>query len=243
MKKMLKEKWLVHIISLFPDIFPGSLKYSLSGKAFEKQLWSLNIVNLRDFAQDKHHTVDDKPYGGGAGMVIKPDVLANAIDSILSNYEIDEILYMSPRGEVFKQHMAQELISKNILIICGRYEGIDQRIIDYYNIKELSIGDYILSGGEIAALTIIDACIRLIPDVIGNTDVHKEESFANETNSTNLLEYPHYTKPYEWRNIKVPDILVSGHHKNIKDWRKNQSEIVTCKKRPDIWKIYKNESI
>ncbi len=218
-------------------MFPGPLGQSLAGKALEKELWELNIVNIRDFTYDVHGTVDDTPYGGGAGMVMKPDILSAAIESI----DYDHIYYMSPRGKVFNQTKSHSLISQgHIAIICGRYEGIDQRIIDFYDVEELSIGDFVLSGGEIPAITVIDACVRQIDGVLSNPQTLDEESFG-AGKYCNLLEYPLYTRPPSWQGMDVPDVLLSGNHQKIDDWRMKQSQEITKERRIDLWKKYENK--
>lgn len=226
-----------HIITLFPEMFPGTLGHSLAGKALEQGLWSFECINMRDFATDVHKTVDDTPFGGGAGMVIKPDIISQALDSIQG--DTGTIYYLSPRGQVLDQALAKEIsASKDITLLCGRYEGIDERIIKAYNIKEISIGDYVLSGGELAAQVLLDTCIRLIPTVMGNDETAGEESFEN-----GLLEYPHYTRPAQWTDKdgkvwEVPEVLRSGHHGNIQKWRLEQSETITRERRPDLWEAY-----
>lgn len=219
------------ILTLFPDLFPGPLAASVTGVALEKKLWSLQAINIRDFAFDKRGTVDDTPYGGGAGMVLKPDVVAAAIEKNSSK----KIIYLSPRGKVFNQKIAKELAQEpEITILCGRYEGVDQRVLDEFEIFELSIGDYVLSGGEIAAYVFIDAILRNISGVLGADESLLEESFSGEF--AQLLEYPHYTKPAEWRGRKVPEILTNGHHAKINQWRKEQAIALTKKVRPDLLK-------
>lgn len=219
------------ILTLFPDLFPGPLAASVTGSALVKNLWSISPINIRDFAFDKRGTVDDTTFGGGAGMVLKPDVLANAIESSGAK----KIIYLSPRGKVFNQKIAQELAKEEeITILCGRYEGVDQRVLDEFEIEEISIGDYVLSGGEIAAYVFIDAILRNVSGVLGADDSLNEESFSGEYE--NLLEYPHYTKPAEWRGRKVPEILTGGHHAKINQWRKEQAIALTKKVRPDLIK-------
>ncbi len=225
--------FLARIFTLYPDYFPGPLNKGLYGKAMEKKIWDLETVNIRDYADDKHKTVDDTPYGGGFGMLIKPDVLAAALDEKLTSDE--KIYYLSPKGKLFDQKLAKKLSNeKTINLICGHFEGVDQRVIDSRNIVELSIGDFILSGGESAAFVIMDAILRLIPGVIGNNNSIYEETFEN-----GLLEYPQYTKPQVWEEKSVPDVLLSGDHAKIKDWRLSQSEAITRDRRPDLWQKYK----
>jgi tRNA (guanine37-N1)-methyltransferase len=273
------------LLTLFPEMFPGVLAHSLAGKALEKGLWSYEAINIRDFATDKHGTVDDTPYGGGAGMVMKADVLGAAIEFAIQSsvdrvqssdschsrengnpaevatHEINNIsdwipastgmkdglpstinrqpptklIYPSPRGKLLTQAKVNELVEhKNLTILCGRYEGVDERVLQKYNIEEVSLGDYILSGGEIAAFTILDACIRKINGVLGNPETHSQESFEGEF--ANLLEYPLYTRPAVWQGLEVPEVLQSGNHKLIAEWRKAQSEAITKARRPDLIK-------
>lgn len=225
------------IFTLFPDLFPGPLAASITGAALEKKLWSLEAINIRNHAFDARGTVDDTPYGGGAGMVMKPDVIAKAIESNGAK----KIIYLSPRGKVFTQKMAQELArEKEITILCGRYEGVDQRVLDEFQIEEISIGDYVLSGGEIAAFPFIDAILRNVSGVLGADESLAEESFGSPKNSDfeNLLEYPHYTKPQEWRNRAVPEVLTQGHHKKINEWRMQQAVELTKKIRPDLYQKF-----
>lgn len=226
-----------NILTLFPEMFPGMLGESLAGKALERGDWSFNAINIRDFATDNHKTVDDTPYGGGAGMVMRADVIESALLSVPKQ---GRKIYLSPRGKVLNQAMAKELSQEsNLTLLCGRYEGVDQRVLDAHDFEEISIGDYVLSGGEPAALILMDACIRLLPNVMGNTDTADNESFGSATNG--LLEYPHYTRPAEWTDAngnahKVPEILQSGNHAKIEDWRKEQSEKLTKAIRPDLLK-------
>ena len=225
--------WKAQIFTLYPEIFPGPLNKGLYGKALSKKIWDLKVVNIRDSAEDKHKTVDDTPFGGGNGMLLKPDVLAKSIDQ---NVNIGEkIFYLSPKGKKFDQKIAKDLAKeKYINLICGHFEGVDERILTTRNIEEISIGDFILSGGETAALVIIDSILRLLPGVIGNDMSKKDESFEN-----GLLEYPQYTKPLIWEKKSVPEVLLSGDHAKIKDWRLSQSEAITRDRRPDLWQKYK----
>ncbi len=221
-----------NLLTLFPDMFPGPLGQSISGRALENDLWSYRAVNIRDFGHGKHRTVDDTPYGGGAGMVMRADVIEAAL---LSLPKPGRKIYLSPRGKVLHQKLVEELIREDALtLLCGRYEGIDQRVLDAHEFEEVSIGDYVLSGGEPAALIMMDACIRLIDGVMGNSETAGEESFSN-----GLLEYPHYTRPAEWTDASgkvhaVPDILSSGDHGKVKQWRNEQSLHLTKTRRPDL---------
>ena len=223
--------WTANVLTLFPQAYPGLLGMSVVGKALRNRIWELNVMNLRDFSY-RNGKVDDIPFGGGSGMVIKPDIVDAAISSIPDN---DLPKYcLSPRGMTFNQNIAFEISKqKGAIFVCGRYEGIDERVIKHHDLKEISIGDYIISGGDLAAMVILDSVIRLMPKVIGNEESLYEESFNN-----NLLEYPLYTKPRNWNNLQVPNVLVSGDHKKIKDWKINQSESITKKRRPDLWKKY-----
>ena len=227
----------VKVFTLYPDLFPGTLDIGLYKKARQKKIWDLKIINIRDFAKDKHRTVDDKPFGGGQGMLMRADILANALDKNIKYSNKEKNVYLSPKGKIFDQSVAKEFSKlKNINIICGHFEGVDQRILETRNIEELSIGDFILSGGETAALVFLDAVLRLIPGVLGNQSSVKDESFEN-----NLLEYPQYTKPQKWEQKNVPNVLLSGDHAKIKGWRLSQSEAITRRQRPDLWKKYLNK--
>ena len=224
--------FLSRVFTLYPEYFPGYLSKGLFGKALGK-IWNLETINIRDYAFDKHKTVDDTPYGGGFGMLIKPDVLSAAIDKKLKSNE--KIYYLSPKGIPFDQKLAKKISKESTInLICGHFEGIDQRVIDSRNIIEISIGDFILSGGESAALVVIDTILRLIPGVIGNDNSVDDETFEN-----GLLEYPQYTKPQIWEKKSVPEVLLSGDHAKIKDWRLSQSEAITRDRRPDLWQKYK----
>ena len=224
---------IARIFTLYPEFFPGPLGKGLYGKALAEKIWKLETVNIRDYATDKHKTVDDTTYGGGSGMLIKPDVLANSLDKNINSKE--KIIYLSPRGKLFNQKLAKELSKeKTVNLICGHFEGVDQRVIESRNIEEVSIGDVVLSGGESAAFVMLDTIIRLLPGVLGNETSVEEESFEN-----GLLEYPQYTKPQIWEEKTVPDVLLSGDHAKIKDWRLSQSEAITRDRRPDLWQKYK----
>jgi tRNA (guanine37-N1)-methyltransferase len=223
------------IFTLYPELFPGPLNKGLYGKALSNNIWNLKVVNIRDYSSDKHKTVDDTPFGGGSGMLIKPDVLANSLDQNVKTNE--KIYYLTPKGKLFSQKLAKKLSKeKTINLICGHFEGVDQRVIDTRNIEELSIGDYVLSGGETAALIVLDSILRLIPGVLGNEQSIFEESFEN-----GLLEYPQYTKPQIWEKKSVPEVLLSGDHAKIKDWRLSKSEAITRDRRPDLWQKYKKK--
>lgn len=217
----------VKILTIFPEIFPGFLGTSLTGKALDEGIWRLEAVNIRDYAFDKHGSVDDTPCGGGAGMIMRPDVLGLAIEH---NYTGGKIIYMSPKGKPLTQAKVHKLSrEENLTIICGRFEGIDERVIEEYGVEEISIGDYILTGGEQAAMIMLDAVVRLLPGVLGNAASTENESFEQ-----NLLEYPQYTRPIEWKGRKVPDILMSGHHENIAKWQRQQALQITRTRRPDL---------
>jgi tRNA (guanine37-N1)-methyltransferase len=221
------------VFTLYPKVFPGPLANGIYGKALANKLWSLKIINIRDAAKDKHKTVDDTPYGGGTGMLLKPDVLASSIDQNVKKGE--RIFYLSPKGKKFDQKFAKDLSKeKSISLICGHFEGVDERILSTRNIEEISIGDYVLSGGETAALVILDSILRLLPSVLGNNKSSVEETFEN-----GLLEYPQYTKPQIWDKKTVPEVLLSGDHSKIKDWRLSKSEAITRVRRPDLWQKYK----
>ena len=225
--------WQAQVFTLYPEFFPGPLSKGLYGKALSKNLWNLNIVNIRDAAEDKHKTVDDTPYGGGSGMLLKADVLAKSLDQ--NKIEGEKVIYLSPKGKKFDQNYARELSNeKSVSFICGHFEGVDERVLSTRNIEEISIGDYILSGGETAVFVVIDSILRLLPGVLGNENSRVDESFEN-----GLLEYPQYTKPQIWEEKAVPEVLLSGDHSKIKDWRLSQSEAITRVRRPDLWLKYK----
>ena len=225
--------WQAQVFTLYPEVFPGPLSKGLYGKALSNNLWNLKVINIRDSADDKHKTVDDTPYGGGSGMLLKADVLAKSLDE--NKNEGERILYLSPKGKKFDQNLAKELANeKSLSLICGHFEGVDERILSTRNIQEISIGDYVLSGGESAAYVVIDSILRLLPGVLGNENSKLDETFEND-----LLEYPQYTKPQIWEEKAVPDVLLSGDHNKIKDWRLSQSEAITRVRRPDLWEKYK----
>ena len=227
--------WQARIFTLYPEIFPGHLEKSLYGKALLNKTWSLDIVNIRDSAEDKHKTVDETPFGGGTGMLMKADVLARSIDHNVNKNE--KIFYLSPKGKLFDQKIAKSLSKENCVnLICGHFEGVDQRLLETRNIEEISVGDFILSGGETAAFVIIDSVLRLVSGVLGNEKSVNDESFEN-----GLLEYPQYTKPQIWEEKSVPDVLLSGDHAKIKHWRLSKSEAITRLRRPDLWQKYKKD--
>ena len=225
----------VKIFTLYPKLFPGPLDIKIYKKARDNKIWDLKVINIRDYSKDKHSTVDDTPFGGGSGMLMRPDVVASALDENTKKGE--KIIYLSPKGKRFDQKVAKTLSKLNkVNILCGHFEGIDQRLLETRNIEEYSLGDFILSGGETASFVFIDALIRLLPGVLGNKDSIKEESFEND-----LLEHPQYTKPKEWEGKSPPEVLFSGDHPKIKGWRLSQSEAITRRQRPDLWKKYLNK--
>ena len=225
--------WAARVFTLYPELFPGPLGSGLYKKAHEKKLWSLEVVNIRDYATDKHKTVDDTPFGGGSGMLMRADIIANSLDKNISSKN-EPIIYLSPKGKKFDQDYAKKILEKNINIICGHFEGVDQRLLETRNIEEVSVGDFVLSGGEIGAFVVIDTIVRLISGVLGNSNSLSEETFER-----NLLEYPQYTKPQKWEKKNIPDVLLTGDHAKIKDWRLSQSRDITRRRRPDLWEKYK----
>ena len=223
--------WTAKVLTLFPEMFPGPLGHSLAGKALADGLWRLETLDIRNFATDRHRTVDDSPFGGGPGMVMRPDVVDAAIADAAPT---GPLICFTPRGAPLTQAKVRTLaVAPVITLLCGRFEGIDERVIEARAAEEISLGDFILSGGETAALALIDACVRLLPGVVG-----AEESLAEESFENGLLEYPHYTRPAEWQGRKVPDILLSGHHENVKTWRRHEAERITRERRPDLWRRY-----
>jgi len=229
------------VFTIFPELFPQILATSIMGDALQKNLWQIEVINIRDYAVDNRKTIDDTPFGGGAGMLFRPDILSFAIEKNLTDPQNSKIIYPSPRGKLFNQDMARNLAKNTeINIICGRYEGIDQRVIELFNIEEISIGDYVLSSGELACYVMIDAILRNVENVLGAKTSLDEESFGSDENSPyrNLLEYPHYTRPAEFRGHKVPEVLISGHHQNIANWRLEKSLEITKNRRPDLYQKY-----
>lgn len=225
------------IFTLFPELFPGPLQTSILGRGLNQGLWSLEAVNIRDYAFDKHRTVDDTPFGGGPGMVMRPDIINEAFEAHYDQEKPDAFIYMSPRGLPLTQERVKSLAKeRKIGVLCGRFEGVDQRLLDYWNLEEISLGDYVLSGGELAAMVLIDASVRLLPGVVGCQDSLISESF-----SEGLLEYPQYTRPQVWNGMTVPDVLTSGHHERIKAWRRDQAEKLTKIRRPDVWSRYRQQ--
>ena len=221
------------IFTLYPELFPGPFNEGLFGKALKEKIWELEKVNIRDYATDKHKTVDDTPYGGGSGMLMRPDIISRAIEDNIKKSE--KIIYLSPRGKLFNHEIAKDLSNQKVInLLCGHFEGIDERVLVKKNIEEISIGDFVLSGGETAAYAILDAILRYIPGILGNKNSTENESFEN-----GLLEYPQFTKPQIWEEMTVPEVLLSGDHAKIKDWRLSQSEAITRDRRPDLWEKYK----
>jgi len=225
--------WHATALTLFPEMFPGTLGHSLAGRALRDGKWSLDTLQIRDFATDKHRTVDDTPFGGGAGMVMRPDVVDAACAAALAAGPARPLVYLTPRGRVLDQGLARELVAgPGVILVCGRYEGLDQRVIEARAMREVSVGDYVLSGGEPAALVLLDACVRLLPGVMGGATSAEEESFSEPAP---LLEYPHYTRPAEWDGRAVPEVLLSGHHAEVARWRRGMAEAATRERRPDLW--------
>ena len=228
-----KLPWTATVLTIFPEMFPGHLGASLAGTALERGLWALRVLDIRDFARDKHRSVDDAPFGGGAGMVMRPE----AVDAALSAAETGAAgpsIFLSPRGRLLTQDFVRELAAgPGTILLCGRYEGVDERVLEAHGVAEVSLGDYVLSGGEPAALALMDAVVRLLPGVVGNEASPAEESFER-----GLLEYPHYTRPAEWRGRAVPEVLVSGHHEKVRRWRLERAERITKERRPDLWARY-----
>jgi tRNA (guanine37-N1)-methyltransferase len=225
--------WTARVLTIFPEMFPGFLGLSLAGKALESGIWALDVLDIRDFARDKHRSVDDAPFGGGAGMVMRPDVVDAALSAAraMGPEAAGPAIYLSPRGRLLTQDRVRELAAgPGVTLLCGRYEGVDQRVLDAHEVAEISVGDYVLSGGEPAALVLLDAVVRVLPGVMGNEASPAEESFER-----GVLEYPHYTRPADWQGRPVPEVLLSGHHENIRRWRLEQAEQITRERRPDLW--------
>ncbi len=230
---MTRNPWQATVLTVFPEMFPGPLGQSLAGKGLEKGSWALDVLDIRDFARDKHRSVDDEPFGGGAGMVLRADVVDRALDAVADRS--GPVIYLSPRGRLLDQALVRDLAGgPGMTLLCGRYEGVDQRVLDARGIDEVSVGDYVLSGGEPAAIVFIDAVVRLLPGVMGNEASPGEESFES-----GLLEYPHYTRPAEWQGREVPGVLTSGHHEKIRQWRRAEAERMTEQRRPDLWVRYR----
>jgi tRNA (guanine37-N1)-methyltransferase len=230
--------WRATVLTIFPELFPGPLGASLAGKALNQKIWSCEAIDIRDFAADKHRSVDDTPAGGGPGMVMRADVLARAIDAAAPANDSRPRIVLTPRGKPLLQSRVRELAqAAGLVLVCGRFEGVDERVIERRALEEISIGDYVLSGGEIAALVLLDACVRLLPGVMGTEASHVEESFE-----AGLLEYPHYTKPQEFEGRPIPEVLNSGHHGKVAAWRREQAERATRERRPDLWARRKDET-
>ena len=230
-------RWTAICLTLFPEIFPGPLGASITGAALKNGLWDLELLNFRDFAEDKHRTVDDTPAGGGAGMVMRPDIAAKTIDAALEILPNARRIYLSPRGRPMDQALARELAAgPGVLCLCGRFEGLDERVIDARELEEVSLGDFVMTGGELAAMSLIDASVRLLPGVVGSSDSLIEESFEG-----GLLEHPHYTRPREFEGRFIPDVLLEGNHEKINAWRKAEQIRLTKERRPDLWQAYQAE--
>jgi len=234
----LKDAWTAKVLTLFPAVFPGVLGASLTGKALQEGLWALEPIDLRTFGSGKHRKVDDTPAGGGAGLVMRPDVLGRALRMAASGTPPDQArwprVYLSPRGKPFTQADAERFArAEGMTLLCGRFEGVDQRVIDHFGLEEISIGDFVLTGGEIAAQAVIDATVRLLPDVLGNHASTEEESFSD-----GLLEHPHYTRPAMWQGREIPEVLMSGHHGKVAAWRREEAERLTRERRPDLWAAF-----
>ena len=229
--KTQRAPWRARVLTLTPEVFPGPLGVSIAGRALAEGVWDLETVDIRDFAGNKHQTVDAAPFGGGPGMVMRPDVADRAIGAALADGFAAPVIYLSPRGRPLTQGRVKDLArGSGVVLLCGRFEGVDERVLEARQTEEISLGDFVLSGGELAAMALIDACLRLLPGVVG-----KEESLADESFERGLLEYPHYTRPQEWQGRAVPEVLVSGHHERVRAWRREQAERVTRERRPDLW--------
>lgn len=233
------QTWQASALTIYPEMFPGPLGVSLLGTALDNGIWSLQTVDIRDFASDKHRSVDDTPFGGGPGMVMRPDVVDAAIASVKSETDRQTpFVYLTPRGKPLSQSRVRELAAgPGLAVLCGRFEGVDERVLEAHDIEEICLGDYVLSGGEIAAMAMLDACVRLLPGVLGSAESLEDESFEK-----GLLEYPHYTRPQNWNGREVPEVLLSGHHANIEAWRLDKAKEVTRERRPDLWRAYSGEN-
>ena len=230
--------WKATVLTLFEEMFPGPLGLSLAGQGLKDGIWALETVDIRSFASDKHRSVDDTPFGGGPGMVMRADVIDAAIEKVKADGPQRPLIYLSPRGRPLDQERVRELAAgPGLAVLCGRYEGVDERVLEAHEFEEVSLGDFVLSGGEPAAMAMIDACVRLLPGIMGSDASAEEESFER-----GLLEYPHYTRPQEWRGRTVPEVLLSGHHEKIKAWRKVQAEEMTKQRRPDLWAAYETKN-
>lgn len=236
----MKSSWQVHVITLMPEMYPGPLSHSLIGDALKQGVWELAVVPLRDFGIGPHQKVDDSPYGGGAGMVIKPEVADAAIAAAKEQMPDAELVHLSPRGEPLTQPLLAELTQKPLILFCGRYEAIDERVLEKHKPREISLGDFVLTGGDIAAMAIIDGAVRLLPGVVGKEESLGEESFGGGAYA-DLLEYPHYTKPAVWEGKEIPPVLTSGHHAQVAEWRRQKAEEITRTRRPDLWARYTTE--
>lgn len=226
-------------LSLFPEMFPGPLGHSLAGKALAKGFWELEALDIRSFATDKHNTVDDTPYGGGTGMVMRPDVIDAAICAAKAKLPNARLVHFTPRGQAITMPLVAELAQQDLILLCGRFEGIDERVFEEHQPLDLSLGEFVLSGGEIPALALLDACLRLVPGVIQDSSALGEESFGLDAVYAGLLEYPHYTRPPVWKGRGIPEVLLSGHHEQIRAWRLAEAERVTQHRRPDLWERYR----
>ncbi len=232
-----RKEWLASVLTLYPEMFPGSLGLSLAGKALESGIWGLQALDMRDFSSHKHRSVDDTPSGGGPGMVLRPDVVATALDAAMPEDDGRPMIYLSPRGAPLTQKRVADLAAgPGAVLLCGRFEGVDERVIEARGLEEVSLGDFVLSGGEPAAISLLDACVRLLPGVMGAEASGSEESFEN-----GLLEYPHYTRPQVWEGREIPKVLTSGHHGKVAAWRKKQAEEITRERRPDLWSTYRGD--
>ncbi len=226
----------VTFLTLFPEMFPGPLGFSLPGRALERGLWECYTLNIRDFATGKHANVDDTPYGGGAGMVMRPDIVGAAIEQAQAATPDAQLVHLTPRGTPLTQQIAEDLATQEgLILLCGRFEGVDERVAEHYRPLEISLGDFVLFGGEVAAMALVESVLRHIPESLGNAETHREESFALGEESALLLEYPHYTKPPSWKGLNVPEVLLSGHHEHISRWRREQAEEITRARRPELW--------